>query len=509
MKFHNIFLKIFGLKGIIGNSGNNGEGERDIEIGRIELSIDNSGKLNKKIIKKKIPFYRNVVCKNLINWLYILFVMCSISWLCIFSIIKSGIKNDFRYVFSNMFAFMYLAQYILGIILYRNKFISKSMRIVDEKDKITLLLLYIISCIIVILLTATSIALLIMRVNINIYSELYESISLYGKILLCIALSIERVYSYGIFFMNVILFSYILINHSKNINSYQQKLDLIVQENINDISIIDIIKEYTELKEYYANSVELLNNLFSSITIFGLLGCYFAIMNFSTTYVGAFTYIDMICFIVVEGVYIYSINRIKKSANDIMDIISSSRFIIRFLDRNDLGTIYGDIYDDYAKENSITSDRYTKDSQIIYVDMSSINSSNGKKDKEDKNNISTPIVSTQSNSTPILSTPSKSISRRSITKKVLIETVDEFAKSKPDLNKKINIIKTILLRTSITTNENANELDWIILYSKLSEDWENFKVFGFEIDDATIIQKLIIVIFGFIGILRLNNKMGF
>lgn len=309
--------------------------------------------------------------------------------------------------------------------------------------------------------------------------------------------------------MNVILFSYILINHSKNINSYQQKLDLIVQENINDISIIDIIKEYTELKEYYANSVELLNNLFSSITIFGLLGCYFAIMNFSTTYVGAFTYIDMICFIVVEGVYIYSINRIKKSANDIMDIISSSRFIIRFLDRNDLGTIYGDIYDDYAKENSITSDRYTKDSQIIYVDMSSINSSNGKKDKEDKNNISTPIVSTQSNSTPILSTPSKSISRRSITKKVLIETVDEFAKSKPDLNKKINIIKTILLRTSITTNENANELDWIILYSKLSEDWENFKVFGFEIDDATIIQKLIIVIFGFIGILRLNNKMGF
>ncbi|QKF93979.1 hypothetical protein QKU48_gp0521 [Fadolivirus algeromassiliense] len=512
MKFHNIFLKSYGLKGFIGDKLINKQ--NDIESGSIEITIQND-RVIKKVSEPHIVWYRNRIVKNIINWIYMVFVLCAVSWPCIFSIGKSIKESDAKYFFSNMFAFMYLSQYIIGIILYRNKFFSDSMKDTDEKNKVLLLLIYIVSCILVIILTVTSIMLLLFSVNINIFSDIYRNANAAEKVFLVIGIAIEKFYSYNIFFVNVIAFSYILIEHSKSIKSYKKKLNQIVKENINDISITDIIKEYTELKEYYSNSVRRLNNLFTSITIFGLFGCYFTIMNYDNKFIGVFTYIDVVCFIGVEAIYIYSINRIKKAANDIKDIISSTRFVIRFLDRSELSNIYGDIYENYNKNNSKDNEEekiYIKDE----IDKDPVLDKNkpktGKKEKQklsvtntdDTDNKLHQLPNTKEN---IKVTP-RFISPRSINRQIIMETLDEVSRNQPDINKKINIIKTILLRTSITTNENAIELDWIILYNKLLEDWENFKVFGFEFDDASIIQKLTIIVLGLIGILQLNDKIG-
>lgn len=67
-------------------------------------------------------------------------------------------------------------------------------------------------------------------------------------------------------------------------------------------------------------------------------------------------------------------------------------------------------------------------------------------------------------------------------------------------------IKDISLRSMIRTHENALHLqaiDWLVLNFILKDSWKNFKIFGFDIDDATIMQKTIAVI---VGLFMLVNK---
>ena len=57
--------------------------------------------------------------------------------------------------------------------------------------------------------------------------------------------------------------------------------------------------------------------------------------------------------------------------------------------------------------------------------------------------------------------------------------------------------------------ENAESLDWVVLNNKLGGAWENFKLFGFDIDDSTLAKKTIAVVTGLIMLLHLNNSLIF
>ena len=65
------------------------------------------------------------------------------------------------------------------------------------------------------------------------------------------------------------------------------------------------------------------------------------------------------------------------------------------------------------------------------------------------------------------------------------------------------------MRTMIKGHENAEGIDWLILNEKLGGPWENFKLFGFELDDTTLIKKTTAVVVGLIMLLHLNSTFGF
>ena len=336
------------------------------------------------------------------------------------------------------------------------------------------------------------------------------------------------------------------------IDMYKTKLELIINGNNNDITISDMIIEYTELQSYHELAVSSLNRIFSSITVIGLLGCYFTFMNFYDNYVGIYTYVDIVLYIIIEGIYIYAINKIKNTINDIKTIIGSPRFVMKFLKKSKLVGIKGDIYDDY--ENPLTNKSfdsqnksrnpfemkdsiYNKDTEIELPK----NEKEKEKEKEKKNagNITSRIFNKsvkESESTDLFTsrffnsppndneieltrTKSKNqldrkesrkggnLLSRQIDLKLIHETIQEM-QNDPNNKKKIDIIKNILYRIVILSHENGSDLDWIKLYNKLLEPWKCFNILGFDIDDDQLIQKFIFVVFTFFGLLRINDKIG-
>ena len=477
MRFYTYFLKIYGLKEIILNDETNSN-EDDIEQGQqgeIVLEIDGSNSIKTSVITEKKQFFKNNMVRHLINISYIVFIICILSWLIIASIVESAIESDGRYFTSSMFTIMYLLQYIAGIIFYRQNFFKDTIKNIKEHH-IKLLVLYISSFVLSLLISSLAVTLLLNNLNVSIYDKFYNGSNDIGKVFIAILLVINRFYAYNIFFINVITFSSILINQQMKINNYRKKLEEIINNNNNDITISDMIIEYTNLQNYHKMAVGSLNNIFSSITIVGLIGCYFTILNYSTPFVGIFSYIDIGFFVIIEIIYIYSISGIKRTIGDIKKLIGSPKFVIKFLGRSELANISGDVYNNYnGTDNNISNDVNDE------IEMFDVN--------KDITNVNTK-------------------SKRRDTIRMINDDI-HLNNGQCDINKKVDIIKNMLYRNIILSTESGIDLDWMILYDKLLEPWECFNIFGFDIDDNQLVQKFVFVVFGLLGILRLNAKIGF
>jgi hypothetical protein len=79
-----------------------------------------------------------------------------------------------------------------------------------------------------------------------------------------------------------------------------------------------------------------------------------------------------------------------------------------------------------------------------------------------------------------------------------IETKDDSAKVDIELlNHKIKNIKDLTIKTNIRVNEIINSQEWILLNIKFNEEWEQFELFGFSINDTTILKKIFAVVCGY------------
>uniref|UniRef100_A0A6C0ACN4 Gustatory receptor n=1 Tax=viral metagenome TaxID=1070528 RepID=A0A6C0ACN4_9ZZZZ len=60
-----------------------------------------------------------------------------------------------------------------------------------------------------------------------------------------------------------------------------------------------------------------------------------------------------------------------------------------------------------------------------------------------------------------------------------------------------------IFRTAVTTSVNQYLSEWLIIDSKLSNEWETFTVFGFDVDDSSLLQKGLGLIVAFLMITNL------
>lgn len=86
-----------------------------------------------------------------------------------------------------------------------------------------------------------------------------------------------------------------------------------------------------------------------------------------------------------------------------------------------------------------------------------------------------------------------------------IERINNDLVTLENISGNLKTIGDINTRTMIRTLENTNSLDWLILNSIFKEKWEHFELFGFDINDATLIKKILAIIILYIFTSQTNS----
>jgi hypothetical protein len=406
-KYYSIILKFLGFKFI----------NKKESLDEIIINIDSDNNINQFTLERNKKWYDNKEIRLSINIFYISIIAVLIGWQFVYSIYLAINKNNVKFFTSNIFPLMFFSQYLLSIWYYKNIQFEKIIDVTNFYFN----LMFLFSTVFSFLMPTVEIILLTNDKYIEVYTDIFRNATNHpSKIFLCLLLFLSKFYSYFIFFVNIGIFSLIFINHCLDISSYVDKLKKIVESDMKNLTLDVVVNDYTELKYYHSESVKIMNNIFSSITFFGFMASYFTFVNYGSYYIGASNYINIVYFVCIEIIYIYTITKVKKMVDDMKDIIHSQKFIYKFLSKSNIEHIVGDTYE-------------------------------GDND-----------------------------------------------------SKKIHIIKEISFRNMIKSCENSQSLDWIVLIKKLDQPWENFKIFGFEIEDAEIIKKLVAILFGFLMILNFD-----
>lgn len=444
MKHYIHFLKLYGLKNIIANYST-------LEDSQFEINLDDDGDLNTKVISDPIKFIRHWYVRYILNYSYCLLIFCILAWELIYVFYKT--ISDISYLELNIFRILNIVQFILGIYYYQTQHF-KNIMIKYKKYDLYIILGFLLGLTISILMIVIYLILIIFGINMNIYSELYDMSNIYGKIVLCILFALDIFYGFNIAFSNLLIISSILIINSIKLKKYSEKLNSYVENITEELTIDSIIREYTVLKNSHSEVIENLNNIFASITVLGIIHSYFVLIKYDYYLTGINNYIEIAYLVFIELIYVFSIIRVRKSINMILGIINTPQFFSLFLSKVKF-KVYDEVKDD----------------------------SNSKK-------TSMPLI------LDIKENDGKTLEREST-----IIDIEDFETN----NDKINRIKDLSLRTMIKGHENGLSLDWIILSTKLSTDWDTFEVLGFPIDDATIIEQLVAIIIGLLMILNINN----
>jgi len=392
----------------------------------IQNDIINEEYINKKTCDKNI-------IKSTTNILYKILICTILMWPIILMIVYAVIRKEIKYITSNIFQFLPICQYIIGSLYYSSNHYNNCLK--RNIDNIKYIIMsYMLSLGISIIIFVTIIVLMTCGSNLSIFKELATHTNLVGFIFVILATAFHSFFSYLIILINLITFGLIFIAHSIEISKYYEKLDKFVDKNPDELSLESITREHAETKSYHGASVDKLNNLFSSITIIGFIGSYYVILYYNTKYTSIYNYMFLATFIIIELLYIYSINKVKSAVSDISKLMSSEKIISRYL------------------------------SVVNFKDMVT---STGSVNVEDNNDSNDNVLTGQ-----------------------------------------LSHIIEISTRTAIRVNENMRSLAWHTLQKKLSEEWDCFNICGFDIDDATILNKLITIIVGFLMLLNIKNLFG-
>jgi hypothetical protein len=473
MELYSYLLKFYGLRKLIERKKKSVDDEGN-ELEKVVVKIDETGGIKENAIKKEKRFYEKKQVRFIVNYYYRLIILCALLFECIHPIISSGMMSDIHYFANSGFAYMYLFQYIFGIMFHDE---DDDDKVLEKLKKYNLYvnIAYGIGLLFSIIL---SIVPVFTTFSFPQFYNIFGN-NLISSILFTIYIIINRFYSYNILFSNAIVFALLMIHHTMEIKAYNKSLKMMVDDNLMDINISNTITEYTDIKGKYGDSINLTNNIFASIVVFGIIGCYFTLIFIKVGYNNVYTYIDAVCAILMMVMYVTNISIISRIVNRIKNLIDSPKFISIFLNKSNFAIVRGDVYDDYNQNNlgihPLSSPLRNKD---ILKDISEM-----------------PKVVSQ-----------KKLNLNTVNnlKFITMNNMEQNGNN-DDQNKKIDYIKNISVRSMVLSTENGISLDWIILYSKLSDPWERFIVCGFEIDDSQLFQQLLAMAVSFLGLMEISK----
>lgn len=335
---YSIILKIFGLYNLLKYSTNT-DMVIDVKNGNAKINIqDDSANIFDKIIYSK-PF------RVFINYAYKFFILCIIGWQPVYSIVWTSIQQDGQIFMINLFQFMFLSQFILGILFYRTKYFEKTLKKIILANKLYLKIAISITLFLILSLIVISMTLFGKGYLIINYDTIYANANTIEQYIIWSLLPLEKFYCYGIFMVNLLIFSFILLTHTRKIYNLKTDIKKRIEEQ-NLMTIDDIISTYNNYRYQHSICVDHLNMNYAVMTIFGLFELYFIVSNYQNGIFGIMNYIELGMFILVELIYLYSIHKIRKVIDSINELIMSPKFYMKYLESINFANIEGEIYDE-------------------------------------------------------------------------------------------------------------------------------------------------------------------
>jgi hypothetical protein len=235
-------------------------------------------------------------------------------WRFPYTVYLAKINKDIMIIYRNIFYFMFPFQYKYGIDYFKNNY----YRLIHNKFYNKFLIYSIpLSCFTSLCIIATEIyymssnPLFINKFKIN---PLFKILMIFELFFSYTSFLINT----NIFIMNIIYRKISISEYYDNINKYI-KNSMMIEKKIKNISV-----EYSMMKEQYNFMVESVTPFFSTLNFFGFISMYYYILLGKDKQLIIVEWINIVLFLLIEGIFIYCINSLNFNISSISSILTSN-----------------------------------------------------------------------------------------------------------------------------------------------------------------------------------------
>lgn len=499
----------------------------DIEVGRHNTYVAKPRSHKKEVFERQV-----------LNIIYEIFIFIIILWTVGYSIYMSIRDNDINVFGRTLFQILIALQYYYAISYFSKNHFYENI-VCNKKLYGYVLNIVPIVCILSISLAIMNVCLLNANYTFYIYNDMYtNTTTVTGKVFLSSLLFLDTLYSYLTFTVNACIFVINMLYHKNTVENYSNRLDLYIRQNMNTVRKLNIIAiEYSQIKESFFKTVDLLTPFFSVLNYVGFITMYFYIEALNKHTMSINEYINLILFVLVEVIYLISIHFVNYGVWCIRYTLNSNSLINTFFNNktfnnslslntstfshtshsmyNDRSHITQKLSSNTSDDNSNLNVKRHKEENIIdnddqNISLHDINNNdksyiaNGQSNYESnyhRNNKSNQTNLTNQNSEDqyviITDTVPESIPiPKSPTSDRIPIDDDRFDENTVNNN----MLKNIL----IASVSNQHMLDWMSLKNVVNEDWYTFNIFGIEFSDTTILSRL----YGIVVAILMSTQLG-
>jgi len=337
-------------------------------------------------------------------------------------------------------------------------------------------------------LSVTMTALMVTGSNIHGYTELYEGANTVGQIFLAILLFIDSIYSYLTFSINACVFIINMMYQKSMVSEYARNLDnYIISTEDQDAKVQTIAYDYFLTKDGWDATVGALNYFFVFLNFFGFLSIYFYLQAIGRDDIAADEITNLILFVLIDAVYIVSINNVYRDVGHISDTIGSTSMSAQYFtnEKDDFHTLKNAV--SRIQRLRQLDQKVFRHNGLIDEEMGVapthvvIRTDEPKVDQSDADHSDSVSVTGASHAT------SNSSGYK----------FDDFAPGRADgiggeESYVIDPNVTGSLRKILTTvTGTQNMVNWMSLQAVAGGRWKTFRLFGVELTDTTLIARLV------------------
>jgi hypothetical protein len=266
--------------------------------------------------------------KYLVCMFYNAVIIALIGWSIIFIAIDSIRKKTKELMPTEIFQLAFLTQYIIGLWYFNTPSYLKSITKYDDIKK-SFKIISIISLVAVLSISLLSILLIIFNEKLN-QNGLFHNVYRQTPALIFF-LCLNRFYTYSAFFANMAIFFTQMYYSKKTFNKYTDEAKKYIKSSYSLIDKVTYITtEFQKIKNDYDNMIDDLNLFFSSLSIIGIIGVYFAIISILTGKIDSIETIHSILFLITEILYINTAQSLRKSINEVENLIKEPIMLQEF-----------------------------------------------------------------------------------------------------------------------------------------------------------------------------------